>query len=147
MSAAEGTTIEQTMRIQARPETVWRFFTDPARLSQWWGEAELDARPSGALRVQMLEGPRPVMRGEFVELVPYERIVFSFGWEAAPGAPDIPPGSSRVEVTLTQDGDGTKLTLRHRGLPPALEGETGDGWAHLLRRLGEAAAPANSEKR
>jgi uncharacterized protein YndB with AHSA1/START domain len=127
------------LRIQARPETVWRFFTDPARLAQWWGEAEVDARPRGALRVEMREGPRPVMLGEFVELVPYERIVFTFGWEATPGAPDIPPGTSRVEVALAPDGDGTRLTLRHSGLPPLLTGETGDGWAHLLHRLGDMA--------
>ncbi|WP_425427348.1 SRPBCC family protein [Actinomadura mexicana] len=38
-------TIEQTSHIRARPETVWRYFTDPARLAQWWGAAELDARP------------------------------------------------------------------------------------------------------
>ncbi|WP_165781080.1 SRPBCC family protein [Streptosporangium minutum] len=132
-------TIEQTLHIRARPETVWRFFTDPARLAQWWGTAELDARPGGTLQVAMHGGPRPVMRGRFVELVPYERLVFTFGWEAAPGVPDMPPEASRVEVTLTPDGDGTELTLRHSGLPAVLEEETGDGWAHLLHRLGETA--------
>ncbi|GAA2724156.1 hypothetical protein GCM10010439_21150 [Actinocorallia aurantiaca] len=91
----------------------------------------------------MHEGPRPVMRGRFVELVPYERLVFTFGWEATPGAPDIPPESSRVEVTLTPDGDGTELTLRHSDLPTVLEEETGDGWAHLLHRLAETAEPGD----
>ncbi|GGT33906.1 SRPBCC domain-containing protein [Nonomuraea spiralis] len=132
-------TIEQTLHIRARPETVWRFFTDPARLARWWGTAELDARPGGALQVAMHEGPRPVMRGRFVELVPYERLVFTFGWEATPGAPDMAPEASRVEVTLTPDGDGTEVTLRHSGLPTVLEEETSDGWAHLLLRLGETA--------
>ncbi|MGW0481363.1 SRPBCC family protein [Nonomuraea sp. NPDC003214] len=137
-------TIEQTLHIRARPETVWRFFTDPARLARWWGTAELDARPGGTLRVAMHEGPRPVMRGQFVELVPYERLVFTFGWEPTPGAPGLGPGASRVEVTLTPDGDGTTLTLRHSGLPAPLEEETGGGWAHLLPRLGEAAATATA---
>ncbi|WP_344450093.1 SRPBCC family protein [Actinocorallia aurantiaca] len=136
-------TIEQTLHIRARPETVWRFFTDPARLARWWGTAELDAGPGGILQVAMHEGPRPVMRGRFVELVPYERLVFTFGWEATPGAPDIPPESSRVEVTLTPDGDGTELTLRHSDLPTVLEEETGDGWAHLLHRLAETAEPGD----
>jgi uncharacterized protein YndB with AHSA1/START domain len=132
--------IEQTLRIQARPETVWRFFTEPARMAQWLGPAELDAQPAGGIRVLLEDDPRPVLRGEFVELVPHKLIVFTFGWEPTPGAPDIPPGSSRVEVTLLRDGDGTRLTLRHRGVPPALEGETDDGWAGFLRRLRAVAA-------
>jgi uncharacterized protein YndB with AHSA1/START domain len=133
--------IEQTLTIQARPETVWRFFTDPARLAQWLGTAKLDARPGGGIWVLLEDGPRPVLRGEFVELVPYKLIVFTFGWEPTPGAPDVPPGSSRVEVTLIPDGDGTRLTLRHSGVPPTLEGETNDGWAQFLRRLRAVAAP------
>jgi uncharacterized protein YndB with AHSA1/START domain len=132
--------IEQTLRIQARPETVWRFFTDPARLAQWLGPADLDARPGGAIRVLLEDGPRPVLRGQFVELVPHRLIVFSFGWEPTPGAPNIPPASSRVEVTLARDGDGTLLTLRHRGVPPTLEQETDEGWAGFLRRLATVVA-------
>ncbi|NRQ39861.1 SRPBCC domain-containing protein [Nonomuraea sp. NN258] len=142
MTAAQDRTIERSLRIQARPETVWRFFTDPERLARWWGTAELDAREGGSLRVSMHEGPRPVMRGEFVELVPHERIVFTFGWEDTPGAPDIPPGSSLVEITLTADGDGTVLAVRHSGLPPSLGDETGAGWSHLLDVLADAARRA-----
>ncbi|SEG74307.1 Uncharacterized conserved protein YndB, AHSA1/START domain [Thermomonospora echinospora] len=140
MSAVESRTVEQTMRIQAPPETVWRYFTDPERLARWWGEAEVDARPGGILRVLMHDGPRPVMRGRFTELVPHERIAFTFGWEPTPGAPDIPPGASRVEITLAGDGDATVLTLRHSGLPFRLHDETDTGWRHLLHRLSTTAA-------
>jgi uncharacterized protein YndB with AHSA1/START domain len=38
--------VERTIRIAARPETVWRFWTDPERICDWWGSsAELDPRP------------------------------------------------------------------------------------------------------
>ncbi|GAB3477029.1 SRPBCC family protein [Amycolatopsis cihanbeyliensis] len=131
--------VEQTVRIEARPETVWEFFTDPELLAQWWGPAEVEPRPGGLLRVPMLDGPRPVMRGEFVEFVPYERIVFTFGWEDTPGAPAIDPGASLVEVTLVPEDGGTVLTLRHSGLPAELTGETGAGWAGLLRGLSRVA--------
>ena len=139
MNAAENRTLEQAIWIHARPETVWRFFTDPARLEQWWGTADLDTRPGGTLRVHMHDGPRPVMRGQFVELVPHERIVFTFGWEPTPGAPDIAPGSTLVEITLTPDGDGTNLTLRHSNLPPHLDEETSTGWATLLTTMAKSA--------
>ncbi|MFI6297092.1 SRPBCC family protein [Nonomuraea sp. NPDC050790] len=127
--------IERSVRIAARRQTVYRHFTDPVRLARWWGQAEADVRPGGVFRVAMEGGPRPVMLGEFVELVPYERVVFTFGWEPAPGVPAVPPGSSLVEVTLAEDGDATVVTVRHSGLPAVLEGETGAGWEHTLRRL------------
>ncbi|PZF81462.1 SRPBCC family protein, partial [Jiangella anatolica] len=106
----------------------------------WWGRAEADARPGGTLRVAMDGGPEPVMSGRFVELEPYERLVFTFGWEPAPGVPDIPPGGSRVEITLTPDDGGTRVTLRHDGLPATLRGETIDGWRIVLGRLANEAA-------
>jgi uncharacterized protein YndB with AHSA1/START domain len=137
--ADEGTVVEQTLRIAASPETVWRYWTDPERMTAWWGAAaELDPRPGGACVVEM-GGEGPVMQGEYLELVPHERIVFSFGWLPTEGLHDIPPGSTRVEVTLTPDGDGTILALRHSGLPVALREEHHSGWAHLLPLLASAA--------
>lgn len=78
------------------------------------------------------------MRGEYLELVPHERIVFSFGWDPTESAPDIAPGSTRVEVSLTPDGDDTILTLRHTGLPVAFVDEHRTGWAHFLPLLAAA---------
>jgi uncharacterized protein YndB with AHSA1/START domain len=137
VSDPDSRVVEQSLRIAARPETVWRYWTDPVRMCDWWGEAaELDARPGGRCVVEM--GGGPVMRGEFLELVPHERIVFSFGWEVTDGAPPIAPGSTRVEVTLAADGEDTILTLRHSGLPDAHVDEHRAGWAHFLPHLDAA---------
>ncbi|SDS91943.1 SRPBCC domain-containing protein [Jiangella sp. DSM 45060] len=132
--------IEQSIRIDAPPERVWAYLTDPELLGRWWGSAEADARPGGLLRVAMDGGPDPVMRGEFVELTPYERLVFTFGWEPGPGVPDVAPGGSRVEIRLRPDGGGTVVELRHDGLPATLRGETTDGWRTVLGRLANEAA-------
>lgn len=138
MNETDSGMVEQTVRIAARPETVWRYWTDPERMCAWWGTAaELDPQPGGRCRVEM--GGRPAMRGEFLELVPYERIVFSFGWESACDVPAIAPCSTRVEVTLTPDGDDTVLTLRHTGIPGARADEHVSGWARFLPRLVDAA--------
>jgi uncharacterized protein YndB with AHSA1/START domain len=130
--------VEQTIRIQAHPETVWRYWTDPQRMADWWGQAQLDPRPGGTYRVQMVGGA--VMLGEFVELVPYERIVFSFGWEPHEDMPSLAPGSTRVEVILADDGGDTVLTVRHTGLPPALVADHDGGWRHFLPILADAAS-------
>jgi uncharacterized protein YndB with AHSA1/START domain len=130
--------VEQTLRISARPETVWRYWTDPERMSEWWGTAKLDPRPGGACHVEM--GGGPIMRGEYVELVPHERIVFTFGWAPSEGAPAVAPGSTRVEITLAPDEGDTILTLRHSGLPAAHADEHRGGGAHFLPLLADAAA-------
>lgn len=134
MTEPDTSVVEQTLRIDARPETVWRYWTDPARMREWWGAAaDLDPRPGGACVVEM--GGGPVMRGEYVELVPHQRIVFTFGWDPRSGAPEIEPGSTLVEVTLTPDGDSTVLSLRHTGLPSAAVDEHRSGWSHFLAHL------------
>jgi uncharacterized protein YndB with AHSA1/START domain len=143
----EPGTIEQKLRIRARPETVWRYWTDPERMCDWWGTAaQLDPRPGGICRVEL--GGGPVMRGEYVELVPHERIVFTFGWEATDGAPAVAPGSTRVEVTLTPHGDDTILVLRHTGIPAAQRDEHRSGWEHFLAVLaaGAGAHPTTSDR-
>lgn len=135
--------VEQTLRISARPETVWRYWTDPQRMCDWWGtSAELDPRPGGRCRVEMSGGP--IMLGEYLELVPHERIVFSFGWESATGAPDVAPGSTRVEVTLAADGGDTIMTLCHTGLPTAFADDHASGWGHFLALLATAAVDTSS---
>jgi uncharacterized protein YndB with AHSA1/START domain len=134
---SDTTVVEQTLRIAASPATVWRYWTDPEGMCAWWGVgATLDPRPGGACVVELDGGG--VMRGEFLEVVPHERLVFSFGWEATEGAPAIAPGSTQVEVTLTADGDDTILSLRHTELPPAARDEHRRGWAHFLTQLARA---------
>jgi len=132
--------VEQTVRIEASPQTVWRYWTDPERLCAWWGAvAEVDPQPGGVCRIDMGED-RPVMLGEYVELEPFERLVFTFGWEEAAGAPSIAPGSTRVEITLTDDEGDTVLTVRHSGLPAAVADDHRSGWDEHLPLLVAAVA-------
>jgi len=128
MTINDEGTVEQTVRIEARPETVWKYWTDRDAMREWWGAViDLDVRPGGACRVAMYEGP--TMVGEFLELEPFTRLVMSFGWEQVGDAPPIQPGSTRVEVTLQEDAGDTILVLRHTGLPGALATQLhGEGW-------------------
>ncbi len=137
MNERDTGVVEQTLRIRARPQTVWRYWTEPDRMCAWWGEvADLDPRPGGICRVQARHGG--TMVGEYVELVPYERIVFTFGWEPAEGAPDVPPGSTRVEVSLVEEASDTIMTVRHTGLPASEADKHDEGWGHFLPLLVEA---------
>jgi uncharacterized protein YndB with AHSA1/START domain len=108
--------IERELRIAARPETVFAFWVEPARIVEWMGRiATLDARAGGAFR--LVYNDSDIVSGEVLEVDPPRRLVLTRGWEAAGDA--TPPGASRVEVTFTPDGDGTLLHLRHSGLVDA----------------------------
>jgi uncharacterized protein YndB with AHSA1/START domain len=126
---------EVEVRIDARPETVFAFLTDPVKVTRWKGtSAELDPRPGGIYRVSGMGGSTAV--GEFVTVEPPDRVVFTWGWE---GDDDVPPGSSTVEVTLRPDGDGTILRLVHRDLPAGQGVKHQEGWKHYLPRLAALA--------
>jgi uncharacterized protein YndB with AHSA1/START domain len=136
-ATAETGSIERELTIAARPETVFPFFVDPERIVRWMGRtAELDATPGGIFRIDY--NGTDIARGEFVEVDPPRRVVFTWGWEAPDDA--TPPGASTVEVTLTPDGDGTRVHLRHSGLAAvAVEGHA-QGWDQFLPTLVEVAA-------
>ena len=124
--------LEVQGKIAAKPATVFPFLSDGAKMALWFGTtAEIQAKPGGHLRVDI--NGRDIAAGEVVEVVADQRIVFTFGWEGE-GHP-IPPGSSKVEITLAEDGDGTLVRLRHTGLPAEAAKDHKDGWVNYMPRL------------
>ena len=136
--AVEATgVVTREIRIEARPEIVFEFVTDPVLMVRWMGtQAEADPRPGGVYRVVV--NPRSTVRGEFVDVTPHSRVVFTWGFEEA-GA-TVPPGATTVELTLTPDGDGTLLRLVHRDLPEPSRPQHDMGWEHFLERLRPVAS-------
>src|SRR5689334_18263773 len=115
--------------IDATPETIWPFLTEPDRHVEWNGTvADIDPTPGGAYRVLMAGQFQSA--GEYVAVEPMERIVFTFGWDQD-GHP-IPPGSTTVEITLHPEGCKTRVRLTHRGLPDDAVGDHTRGWDHYL---------------
>jgi uncharacterized protein YndB with AHSA1/START domain len=132
--------IEREVRIDASPETVFEFFVDPEKMTQWKGRrADLDPQPGGIYRVEIND--QAVARGEYVAVEPPDRVVFTWGWEGQESGPHaVAPGSSRVEISLQPDGDGTIVRLRHFDLPEESLEIHGQGWDLYLGRLAVVAA-------
>jgi uncharacterized protein YndB with AHSA1/START domain len=128
-------------QIEASPETVFAFFTDPEKLTRWLAvEATLDPRPGGVCHQTHVfrDGEHYFMRGEFVEVSPPTRVVFTWGFENE--SRDLRPGASTVEVTLEPRDGGTWLKLVHSDLPEAERAEHQEGWEIMLGRLAKAVA-------
>ena len=129
-----GDVIVASERIQAPPEVVFPYFTDPSLIVAWIGQrAELDPRPGGVFALDMGE---VACHGTYLTVEPPHHVVFTWG---IPGSDDLPPAASTVEVVLTRDGEDTVVELTHRGLPAGRLESHRDGWAHQLGRLTTAA--------
>lgn len=132
---AEQPALVVERRVAAAPAAVYAYLTESERWARWQGaEATIEARPGGLFR--MLMGNGTCARGQFVELVPDKRVVFTWGWI---DMPDLPPGSTIVEIDLEQDGDGTVIRLTHRELAADQADLHRMGWEHYLGRLATCA--------
>jgi uncharacterized protein YndB with AHSA1/START domain len=101
----------------ARPEKVWRAWTDPQALSRWFGpadtdavtQAELDVRVGGhysiAFRTTDGEGHR--VSGIYQEVEPERRLSFTWAWQSTPERVSL------VTIELEPAAGGCELRFRH----------------------------------
>lgn len=133
------TEVRVEQRIEAPSSAVYRYLTESDLWASWQGvAASLDPRPGGRFSMAMSDGS--TAEGEFVELIPNRRVVFTWGWV---DHPDLPPGSTTVEIALHEEDGGTRVVLTHRSLPEAEAELHGAGWTHFLPRLALAASGAD----
>ncbi len=124
--------------LPAPPEVVFHHWSDPASLSVWMrpepsmdaAKVEVDFRVGGRFRIVMSGEQEYVQHGEYLEIDPGKRIVFSWISEW------MPPGEQEtlVSVSLSPVGDEeTRLLLVHESLPDSdsYDGHEG-GWNHIL---------------
>ena len=137
----EVTSVERELAIAASPEAVWEFLVDPEKVTRWMGlEATLEPQPGGVYLIEVLGGH--VARGEFVEVEPPHRLVFTFGWDPGADGPNaVPPGSSTIEIELEAGADGAGTLLRFTHELSTVEAATqhAHGWDHYLARLATVA--------
>ena len=133
-ATSERTSVEREIEIAASPETVWELLTDQNEATRWMGQtAAFDLRPGGGYRVEVVPGH--TASGEFVEIDPPRRLVYTWGWEE--GSVDaVPPGSTTVEFELVPSPAGTLLRFHHRDLPGDESASSHThGWDHYFARL------------
>jgi uncharacterized protein YndB with AHSA1/START domain len=138
MPTLDTKALEREIRIDAKPDTVFSFLVDPAKLRRWFvAQATTDPRAGGEYRFVFAD-PENVAKGKYIAVEPPKRLALTWGWEGD-DAP-TPVGSTTGEITLKPDGGGTLLKLSHRDFPSDESRERhGHGWEKYLQRLSIAA--------
>src|SRR6202140_651351 len=145
MMTTKGTerlSLEIKRLIKAPRDRVYAAWTDPAQLKQWFGpenvqtrELVADVRVGGKFRwdLKNAEGEKMTCRGEYRELQPGKKIVFTWQWE---DDEDWEDQISVVTVNLDDAVGGTELRLTHENLPndQSRGGHMG-GWNSALDKL------------
>jgi len=126
--------LELSIHIEASPETVFRFLSDPALFQKWMG-------PGAILGTDTLTVHYPTghhAAGTIRESIPNQRLVF--GWGYSNNEHGIGPDSTVVTISLTPTPTGTLVTLTHAGLDAPQRAEHTLGWNHYLAQLAAASA-------
>ena len=142
-----------TREFDAPKELVYRAWTEPELIKQWWGAkrgdvdvVEVDFRVGGTWRyVMTAQGGMEVgFHGEYREIVPNERIVST---EAFEGIPDPDEHASTNTLTLTEENGRTTMTVlvehptkegRDMHIQSGMEGGMNDSYAALDALLAKA---------
>jgi uncharacterized protein YndB with AHSA1/START domain len=130
----------------ASRERVWRAYTDPELVAQWWGRGnklvieKMEVERGGHWRyVEHSKDGVHGFEGRYREVTPSERLVYTFEWDGMPGYPI-------VETAIFEDlGDGrTKLVMtslfyqteeRDGMMQAGMEGGMNESYAALDRLL------------
>lgn len=150
--STDAVVIERTF--EAPVALIWQMWTQPEPFKQWYGPhgfsipvAEMDLRVGGRRLVCMeMQTPDGSMRmwtvGEFTEIVPHRRLVYTespaddAGNVVAPtavGMPDVYPVLTTVTVELADRGGRTRMVMTHAGVPA--ESGAGGGWNQAFDKL------------
>jgi uncharacterized protein YndB with AHSA1/START domain len=155
-----------TRIFDAPRELVWKSWTDPKKVAQWWGPhnfttpvCEMDVRPGGAYRFVMRgpDGSEFPLKGVYLEIVEPERLVTTNDHSELPPEwhdsvnpnrdKTKKPGLEAIQtVTFEKLGNKTKLTIRTRFESAAIRDAMvkhgmNEGWSQSLERLAKCVAP------
>ncbi len=149
-----GTGIALQRRFRASPDRVFRAWTEPAALREWWcppgwiaGDIEIDLRPEGRYRIEMRRtggGERVAVHGRFVAITPPRRLVYTWSWKGA--FADM--AATLVTVEIDGSADETLLTLRHDNFAhPGEREQHRTGWIAACNRLDRLLTPIDEPVR
>jgi len=133
--------------LRASPERVYRAFLEPDAMAKWlppYGFTcqvhHMEARVGGTYRMSFRNfgtGHAHSFGGEYLELVPFEKIRYSDRFDD----PSL-PGRMEATISLRQVSCGTELAILQEGLPEVIPVEMCHlGWQESLAQLARLVEP------
>lgn len=144
MNTTDKPSLEVSRVIDAPRARIYEAWTDPAQLREWFGpenattyeliaDARVGGRFSWTLEDRDTPGERMTVFGEYLELVPERKIVFTWQWQDDSDWADV---RSVVTIELSDVSGGTEVRLHHAQLPSeASRDRHHEGWTTLLEKL------------
>lgn len=129
-----------TRRFNAPPEKVYAAWADPEKLIQWFGpasveagsvKADIDLRAGGRYCISFnANGNYNEVGGVYREVVPNERLVFTWAWHSTPER------ESLVSISIRSEAAGTLLIFKHEQFADATARDNHErGWNELFAKL------------
>lgn len=137
-STVDESTLTITRTFDAPRERVWRAFTDPDELEQWFVPEGMTAEvtdhelePGGAMAITWTDGEQRIdNEGYYVEVIEHERLV---------SGEDIEEGELRLTYEFRDVEDGTEVTITQE-FPDRVPDGAREGWTTILDNLPEVLA-------
>lgn len=137
-------------------DVVWKMWTQPEHFKNWYGPqgftipvSEMDVQVGGQHRCCMeMQTPDGGMKmwstGEYIEIVPNQRLVYTESPADEDGNLVVPPGmeqpmTTTVTIQLEDLGGRTKMVVTHAGLPAGAQGAN-DGWNQAFTKMADYIA-------
>ena len=132
--------------LKTTPERLYRAFLDPEALVKWMAPHgftgkvhSIEPRVGGKYKMSFRNfstGSSHSFGGEYLELVPNERIVHTDAFDAGP------PGTMKVTVQIRKVMVGAELNITQEGVPDAIPAEACYlGWGESLELLAKLVEP------
>jgi uncharacterized protein YndB with AHSA1/START domain len=142
MPEVEKLSLEIRRLIKAPRDRVYAAWTDPGQLKEWFGPENVhtndlvaDVRVGGKYWWDLTnaEGEKITCRGEYLELEPDRKIVFTWQFDDDEAWENH---TSIVTVELSDRENGTEVRLRHERLPSEESRDRhAEGWNSVLNKL------------
>jgi uncharacterized protein YndB with AHSA1/START domain len=140
-------TVQLHRVLRAPPERIYRAFLDAGAMAKWippYGFTckvhHMDAKVGGTFRMSFTNfttGNTQSFGGEYLELVPYERIRYTDKFDD----PNL-AGEIQVTVVLTKVSCGTEISIMQEGIPAIIPVEMCYlGWQESLAQLATLVEP------